>query len=351
MLMGLISSKFSDRTATVQPGLNESRLDLLQESIMKQIQDEISAQTEQLQYQLSQEQTTVQVLKEENDSLKQELDSMKSRVSVNDLEFWQVSPEELIIREDQVLGRGAWGYVTKGLFRGTPVAIKRVYPEIFQQTTLKRIRREISTMAQIRHPNLVLFIAAILKENTGPIILTELLDTSLRVAYQSKRLGPNKRKIFIDIASALAYLHGQREPVIHRDVSTANVLLVALPNNTWLAKLSDFGSANLARDATTPGEGAIVYTAPEAFPQHPVSPRPPPKQTTKIDVYSFGVLVCEVTTCVFPSTDKLGGLIDALHHSWPDIHPLASRCISFAPEDRPTMATVLNRLKELTSEP
>ncbi len=176
-----------------------------------------------------------------------------------EVEFWQVSPEEVSIREDEILGRGAWGYVAKGTFRGSTVAVKRVYPEILRQTTVDRIRREIRTMA---HPNLVLFVAAVLNEQTGPMIVT---DTSLRSAYQDNRVGPNKRRIFGDISSALVYLHRQREPVIHRDVSSANVLLLSLPNNTWLAKLSDFGSANLARDATTPGEGAILYTAPEAY--------------------------------------------------------------------------------------
>ena len=121
-------------------------------------------------------------------------------------------------------------------------------------------------MAQIRHPNLVLFVAAVLSEQTGPMIVTELLDTSLRTAYEDKHIGANKRKIFEDVSLALVYLHGQREPIIHRDVSSANVLLISQPNDTWLAKLSDFGSANLARYATTPGEGAIVYTAPEAYP-------------------------------------------------------------------------------------
>ncbi|XP_064384499.1 probable serine/threonine-protein kinase DDB_G0271682 [Halichondria panicea] len=213
-----------------------------------------------------------------------------------EVEFWQVSPEEVSIREDEILGRGAWGYVAKGTFRGTTVAVKRVYPEILRQTTVDRIRREIRTMAQIRHPNLVLFVAAVLNEQTGPMIVTELLDTPLRSAYQDNRVGPNKRRIFGDISSALVYLHRQREPIIHRDVSSANVLLLSLPNNKWLAKLSDFGSANLARDATTPGEGAILYTAPEAYPQPPSSRQPPPQQTTKIDVYSFGVLACEVVT-------------------------------------------------------
>ena len=70
-------------------------------------------------------------------------------------------------------------------------------------------------------------------------------------------------QVFRDVASALNYL-------IH---STSNVLLEALAS-VWKAKLSDFSSASLVRYATTPGKGAIIYTAPEAFPQPPTSPTP-----------------------------------------------------------------------------
>ncbi|XP_064384539.1 probable serine/threonine-protein kinase DDB_G0271682 [Halichondria panicea] len=263
-------------------------------------------------------------------------------------EFWEVSPEEVSIREDEILVRGAWGYVAKGTFRGTTVAVKQVYPEILRQTTVDRIRREIRTMAKIRHPNFVLFVAAVLNEETGPMIVTELLDTSLCSAYQDNRVGPNKRRIFGDISSALVYLHRQREPIIHRYVSSANVLLLSLPNNKWLAKLSDFVSA---RDATTPGEGAILYTAPEAYPYPPTSSQPPPQQTTKIDVYSFGVLACEVVTRTFPTSELFLRLLSSMEGVWRELHPLITSCVSHSPQDRPSMDTVLHHIKQLDSEP
>ncbi len=206
-------------------------------------------------------------------------------------------------------------------------------------------------MAQIRHPNLVLFVAAVLNEQTGPMIVTELLDTSLRSTYQNNCVGPNKRMIFGDISSALVYLHRQREPVIHRDVSSANVLLLSLPKNKWLAKLSDFGSANLARDATTLGEGAILYTAPEAYPHPPSSPQPPPQQTTKIDVYSFGVLACKVVTQTFPKSELFLCLLSSMKGVWPELHPLITACVSHSPQDRPSMDTVLQHVKQLDWEP
>ncbi len=296
-------------------------------------------------------QQQIATLRGQLDVLQQIVATANRSSNPQEVEFWQVSAEDVSIRENEILGRGAWGYVAKGTFRGTTVAVKQVYPEILRQTTLDRIRREIRTMAQIRHPNLVLFVAAVLNEQTGPIIVTELLDISLRSAYDDNRVGPNKRRIFGDISSALVYLHRQREPIIHRDVSSANVLLLSLHNNKWLAKLSDFGSANLARYATTPGEGAILYTAPEAFPQAPYSAQPQPQQTTKIDVYSFGVLACEVVTRTLPESEKLLSLLSSIEGVWRELHPLITACVSHSPQDRPSMDTVLQHVKQLDWEP
>ena len=167
------------------------------------------------------------------------------QVAFQEIEFWQVSRQEVQIREERVLGRGAWGVVCQGHFRGQRVAIKCVYPDILLPHTHDHIRREISTMAQVHHPNLVLFIAALLDDVSSPKIITEILDTSLRSAYEEDQLGSNKPRIFHDVAATMNYLHSQREPIIHRDLSTPNVLLEAMAWDVWKAKVSDFGSANL----------------------------------------------------------------------------------------------------------
>ena len=142
-------------------------------------------------------------------------------------------------------------------------------------------------MAQVRHPNLLLFIAAVFdgeveRLRSPPLIIMELLDTDLRKATKTKGLVLSRDRIpiFRDIAFALNYLHNHREPIIHRDLSAPNVLLEALANNRWKAKVSDFGSANLTKLAKTAAEGAIIYSAPETFPRRsswPRCTRPSPK--------------------------------------------------------------------------
>ena len=280
------------------------------------------------------------------EELRAELHQIQSQ-SLEQQPFWQVAPQEVKVHEARVLGTGAWGKVCEGRFRGARVAVKCVHNYIVAPKTRERICREITVMAHMRHPNLVLFIAAVLDDRSGPRIVTEILDISLRFAYETGRLGHNKLRVFCDVASAMNYLHSQRDPIIHRDLSSANVLLEAMADNIWRAKVGDFGSANLVRMATTLGEGAIVYTAPEAFPTPPTSSSEKIPQTTKIDVYSYGVLLCEVTLARFPDSDHFLAMVEEVGGVWPAMYRLVQRCIKTNPRLRPSMADILNDLATL----
>ena len=136
------------------------------------------------------------------------------------------------------------------------------------------------------------------------------------------------------MAAALNYLHLHREPIIHRDVSSANVLLQALPDRKWRGKLSDFGSANLAQFATTPGPGAIVYCAPEAFNEG--------KQSPKLDVFSYGKLLCKVLTSQFPFQSEFPSLLQSVAHKWPRIHRVAGLCVDRNPAKQPGMSSIID---------
>lgn len=163
------------------------------------------------------------------------------------------------------------------------------------QTTVDRMKREASNMNRLHHPNLVTFLGAVFDDDKLPMIIIELMEASLRATYRKNFLTKKQMlSIFKDVAYAIHYLHEFREPLIHRDLTAPNVLLKLLPDNNYLAKVSDFGSANLEKLATTSGEGAIIYSAPESFPPPRDKTRPRPKQTVKMDSYSYGILLCEV---------------------------------------------------------
>ena len=345
-------SRVRSESSELQQRLNSAHSELRQKSTTIQQKDAVIQQKEvaicQKDTVIQQKEVVIQQKDAEIQGLQGELQTARSQqrpqVATQEIAFWQVSRREVVIREDQVLGRGAWGVVCEGSFRGQRVAIKCVYPDILLPHTRERIRREIGTMAQVRHPNLVLFMAAVLEDPSGPKIITEIMDTSLRSAYETQRLGDCQLRVFRDVAAAMNYLHCQREPILHRDLSTANVLLEAMGVGVWRAKVSDFGSANLVRLATTLGEGAIVYTAPEAFPRPPGVPTPAPAQTPKIDVYSYGVLVCEVVLARFPDPDHFRAMVGEMRGVRPALHGLVTRCIKWSPTERPSMSDILAHL-------
>ena len=272
-----------------------------------------------------------------------QLDQQPKLGSDTDISFWVVSHNE-VRPTGQVLGEGGWGRVVVGSFRGQDVAMKQLHSIISSSDYYRDLlRREISLMAKVRHPNLLLFMAAVLDSPSNtPIIITELMDTNLRQAYHNAQLTSNGVKLSIlrDVSAALNYLHLQSNPIIHRDVSSANVLLLALSNNKWRGKLSDFGSANLVQHAITPGPGAAMYTAPEVFKGE--------QQTTKMDVFSFGKLLCEVLSNRLPDPDAFPSMLQSMAKDWPLMHQLISSCVQQDPNKRPAMSYIVDQLNHFT---
>ena len=266
------------------------------------------------------------------------------------IEYWKVPRRDIqIIRE---VGVGAWGSVSEGKYKDQLVAVKQPHRAILTTPIVKRLQREVEIMAQVRHPNLVRFIAAVFDDKVQrleepPMIILELLDVNLRTAYERDVLGASKIPIFRDVAYALHYLHEHQDPIIHRDISTPNVLLEALPQGAWKAKVSDFGSANLEKRSKTVGEGAIIYSAPETFP-HTDPTTLPPQQTTKIDVFSYGILLCEVITKQLPEDPTIyRQMLQQVKTQWLFMHNLIVSCTKRDPNERPTMAQVLDKLNKL----
>ena len=243
---------------------------------------------------------------------------------------------------EEVLGRGSYGKVTVGVFRGLRVAVKSLHNIIISDYNLELFSREMNIASQVRHPNLVQFIGAI-KVGT-PLILTELMSTSLHKVLQEKRLTRQQiLSIAQDIALGLNYLHlFEPRPIIHRDVSSPNVLLEPSVNEAgYKAKVADYGTAKLLQGTRTgtamPGNPA--YAAPEA--------RDPDQHSPAMDVYSYSVLLMEMTLCTPPEMTSA----DRKQQShrvvlWSPMKSLIQSGLNNS-QDRPTMAQVMESLKKM----
>ena len=326
--------------------------------------EQLQASHENLKIAHQQEVTRYQKSQEENENRLQEVNQRlvqtqeelaakqnevaKLRNTLQKLENnWKVSHREVSLSKNE-LGRGGWGVIWIGKFRGQRVAVKQMHELIKSEENMELLHREINTMSQLRHPNLLQFIGAVLDHPSGnPMIITEVMDTSLRSAYERKELttDPGCRPVILsimrDVAVGLNYLHCLPDPIIHRDVSSANVLLESKGDKKWKTKISDFGSAKLARAAVTAAPGAAVYSAPESI---ATLYRKKRKQTPKMDSYSYGVLLCEVLTCRFPDVEKFETLSLQVRASSPQLHDLIVLCINEEPDKRPMMSEIIVKL-------
>ena len=200
----------------------------------------------------------------------------------------QQSPEWVISRDhiqltDRFLGSGGWGSVVEGKYCGCSVAVKQIHELILSPHNRKLFEREMDIASRCRHPCLLQFIGATNDEG-NPLFVTELMETSLRTLLEQRALSEAELSfIFLDVARALNYLHQkQPSPIIHRDISSANVLLWRQGEH-WRGKVSDYGTAKFMQQTMTVAPGAMIYSPPEALTKN---------QTVKVSCNWFIVCMC-----------------------------------------------------------
>ena len=247
---------------------------------------------------------------------------------------WVVRRDEVELTEE-VLGSGGWGVVKIANFRGLRVAAKFLHNMIISEYNQHLFSREMTIAAKIRHPNLLLFIGA--TREGEAVILTELMPASLRKELENSVLTQLQiTSIAQDVACALRYLHQWRpSPIIHRDISSANVLLEPLPNG-WRAKVSDYGSANFMNAVSTAAPGSPAYADPEA--------RFPDQHSPKMDTFSYGILLIEMCIRRFPESSPAQREAQILQIQSADMVSLVRRCTSERPADRPSMRDIMELL-------
>ena len=209
----------------------------------------------------------LQIQEQQNRELRASLTAAQQALEENRLSEsrdWVISRDEVRM-SDRSLGVGGWGAVFEGTFRGTQVAVKKIHELIISPHNRLLFEREMIMASRCRHPCLLQFIGAT-NDDTSPLFVTELMETSLRAVLHERSL--TSREILVistDVARALNYLHLNRPtPIIHRDISSANVLLWR-QGDVWRGKVSDYGAASFIDQEMTEAPGAPAYSAPEAL--------------------------------------------------------------------------------------
>ena len=278
-------------------------------------------------------------LQEKERELRQSQDAVRRYQQQDD--HWVINKDEVILTETE-LGRGSFAVVKVGTFRGLRVAVKSLHTIIISNYNRGLFSREMSIASRVRHPNLVQFIGATKVGN--PLILTELMSTSLYKELQEKELTRQQiLSIAQDVALGLNYLHlFKPQPIIHRDVSSPNVLLKPSTGPAgYEAKVADYGTAKLQQGNSTgtvmPGNPA--YAAPEA--------RDPEQHSPAMDVYSYSVLLMEMTLCAPPEMTRVEREQQSHNVSWSPMKSLIQRGLNTTRQHRPTMSQEIEALREM----
>ncbi|XP_027174170.1 probable leucine-rich repeat receptor-like protein kinase At1g35710 [Coffea eugenioides] len=259
------------------------------------------------------------------------------------------------------IGRGSYGTVYRArLSSGKVVAVKKLHDmESENPTYVKSFRNEAQMLSNIRHRNIVKLYGFCLHRRGMFLVYAYMKRGSLFGALRNRNAATQldwikRMNLIKGIANALSYLHHDcRPPMIHRDVSSKNILL----NSELEASLSDFGTARLLElDSSnqTIVAGTYGYIAPELAYTMVV--------TEKVDVYSFGIVVLETLFGKHPGEflsslspesakqTKLKDLLDA--RLFPPVNrlvacdvvlavTLAMACLDPNPKSRPTMQQVV----------
>ena len=223
---------------------------------------------------IQQLQNEVSSLQRKQEEQRQEVDEMRRQRASAEREKssydWIISRNEVQVT-DKSLGSGGWGMVYEGRYCGCAVAVKQVREDFTPACSLKMFQREIDMASKCRHPCLLQFIGATI-DGGFPLLVTELMETSLRRLLKERPLSIGEVSIIsLDVARALNYLHRKRPvPMIHRDISSANVLLwrkagreTGIQEAQWRGKVSDYGTAKFVEEVMTQNPGCFVYSAPE----------------------------------------------------------------------------------------
>ena len=149
---------------------------------------------------------------------------------------------------DQKLGHGSYATVLELEYMGLKCAGKKIHELLLEQGdatyTFRRFEEECNLLSQAHHPNIIQFLGVYFQQGVpAPILVMEFLSTNLTFCIEQYGVLPNEisYSILHDVALGLYYLHSQTPPIIHRDLSSNNILLT--PNIT--AKISDLGVARI----------------------------------------------------------------------------------------------------------
>ncbi|XP_031429212.1 LIM domain kinase 1a isoform X2 [Clupea harengus] len=276
-------------------------------------------------------------------------------------------PSDLI--HGEVLGVGCFGQAIKVTHKETGEVMVMKELIRFDDETQRTFLKEVKVMRCLEHPNVLKFIGVLYKDKRLNFIAEYIKGGTLReiIKKMDSNFPWNQRVSFAkDIASGMTYLHSMN--IIHRDLNSHNCLV--RDNNSVV--VADFGLARLMVEDKNQGKlplgnpqglkkpdrrkrytvvGNPYWMAPEMI--HGKS------YDEKVDIFSFGIMLCEIIGRVNADPDYLPRAMDFglnvkgfLEHFCPPgcpppFFPIAALCCDLDAEKRPAFTKLEEWLENL----
>ena len=268
---------------------------------------------------------------------------------------------------DHVLGSGSYATVLELKYKGQKCAGKKIHDLLLAQEmntyALRRFEEECRLLSQVHHPNIVQFLGLFFQKNCPiPILVMEFLPTNLTSCIEQHGILCEEVSypILHNVASGLHYLHSHDPVIIHRDLSSNNILLTS---DLTVAKISDLGVARILNKTPqqmsqmTGTPGTPAYMPPEVM---AVSPR----YDTSVDIFSYGILIVHVLCGQLPvpqvgqirmeanrmipvsEAERRAPFLSVINEQNP-LMDLIQRCINNNPQLRPPTEEIIAHLKQL----
>ncbi|XP_004348957.2 tousled-Like Kinase family member [Capsaspora owczarzaki ATCC 30864] len=228
---------------------------------------------------------------------------------------------------------------------------------------VKHACRELKIHESLDHPRIVkLYDVFEIDANSFCTVLEFVGGNDLDFHLKQNKMLPEReaRLVLVQLFSALKYLAELKSPVIHYDLKPGNLLLMngeVKVTDFGLSKIMELdqtnGEASEGMELTSQGAGTYWYLPPECF---QMDPKAPPKISSKVDVWSAGVIFYQCLYGVKPfghnQTQQAilqnGTILNARQVDFPakpavsqEAKDFLRRCLMYSKEQRPDVLTLL----------
>lgn len=272
--------------------------------------------------------------------------------------------EEFAWIKGELIGRGSFGsvFIALNVTTGEMIAVKQVVvPSSYNDKTknniyegLDALHKEVETMKDLDHVNIVQYLGFEQKQNTYSLFLEYVGGGSISSCMKSYGAfeEPLVRFITKQVLLGLEYLH--LNGILHRDLKADNLLLEI----DGTCKISDFGISKRSKDiyvnnAEMSMQGTVFWMAPEVIDS--IVEDKKQGYSAKIDIWSLGCVVLEMLAgkrpwsneAVISAIYKIGKtklappIADNIKMSQ-EAKNFIHQCCTIDPEKRPTATDLLN---------